>query len=155
MFGKTIYGLGTKVGKLFPTITATIRRMKREDGYSRPSNLLQEIEADLVVGKVCSRLMNEVPGCWAVSLHDAVYTVERWAETARAIMLDEYAKGGYKPTIRLERYGEALLRPLGGPEGDDPAAGSETLAPCPETILGPAQGQEWACEELCDEFDLV
>ena len=110
----TLYGLtknapalGEWMQREFPSVWAFIVHHKRRHGYKQLSRDMQKAESRLVIEGVCGRLMTEYPACPVVTVHDSILTTVDWLLTVRKVMLEEFAKLGLTPTIRIKRDSEA------------------------------------------------
>lgn len=82
----------TAFAKLFPWLAATLARERAlPDGGSILARRLQAAEAELIVGRVMPRATVELPGCRAVTIHDALLCQERFANSVSAIVEEESA----------------------------------------------------------------
>lgn len=86
----------------FPTIWRFIRSWKKKHGYKDLACQMQKAESKLVIEGVCGRLMREHPDCPLVTIHDAILTTPEWVDEVRRTMLEEFAKIGIHPTLRVE-----------------------------------------------------
>lgn len=86
---------------LFPNVYALIREKKADD-YTALAKELQRTESSIVIGGVATRCMAELPYAFIATIHDSVLTTARYAELIRGFMMDEFAKVGLAPTIRVE-----------------------------------------------------
>jgi hypothetical protein len=91
-------------GDAFPNVYASIRSMKADD-YCELAHRLQRAESDLMIGGVASRIVRELPDAWIATIHDSIVTTSGQAESVKAIMLEEFAKIGLRPTINTETLG--------------------------------------------------
>lgn len=89
-------------GELFPTVLDTIKAYKRDD-YRHLPRLLQSIEADLVIHRVCTRLMTDHPAVPVLTVHDSLLTTEDSEALVTSVLLDEAGKLGIRPAIKVKR----------------------------------------------------
>ena len=87
--------------RLFPSMMAAMARLKRGD-YRRLAHLAQRIESRFMFGRVLPRLMTEEPDLFVSTIHDSVLTTTGNGEYVRQVMLDEFAKLGVSPVVRVE-----------------------------------------------------
>jgi hypothetical protein len=88
-------------GAAFPSVYAVVRREKEPD-YTELAKNLQRAESGLMIGGVATRLMNEAPQIPVLTIHDSIMTTPEHAETVRSVMLEEFAKAGLRPTIKVD-----------------------------------------------------
>jgi hypothetical protein len=91
-------------GTAFPTVYAAVRQEKRRN-YADLAKNLQRTESGLMIGGVVARLMREAPHVPLLTVHDSILTHAEHAEAVGSIMLQEFAKAGLAPTIRIEDLG--------------------------------------------------
>ena len=87
--------------ELFPTVMEAMRRIKRED-YRKLAHLAQRTESAFMFGRVIPHLMRFRPTLFISTIHDAVLTPEGDAEFVRVVMLNEFARLGLSPQVRIE-----------------------------------------------------
>jgi hypothetical protein len=89
------------LNELFPTVMATMRRMKEGD-YRRLAHFAQRNESAFMFGRVVSRIMTEWPDLFISTIHDSILTTSGDEEFVRGIMLDEFARLGLSPQVKVE-----------------------------------------------------
>jgi hypothetical protein len=90
--------------ELFPAVMRDIRQLKRGD-YRRLAHFAQRIESRFMFGRVVPRLMELRPDLFVATIHDSILTTAGDAEFVRQVMLDEFARLGLKPQVKVEMLG--------------------------------------------------
>lgn len=90
--------------KAWPILGAIIAGRKMgKGGRSRLPVEMQGAEADLVIGRVVPRIMQELPGVPVLTIHDSLLIGARFANDATEIMRQEItARFGACPPVRLK-----------------------------------------------------
>lgn len=89
--------------RLFPEVAAYLHQTKDcRDGGSRLAKQLQYAEADLIIDKVCGRLRREDRVRFITPVHDSLIFVPEDADYIKAVMAEEFAKLGIRPTLEVE-----------------------------------------------------
>ena len=88
--------LTRKFGKLFPNVRHAIRYFKQDDYRDLPLRM-QETEATLMIGVVCSKLSDL--GLPFLPVHDSILTTSDHVEQVEAIIKNSFAEVGLHPTI--------------------------------------------------------
>lgn len=93
----------------FPTVTAFMADMKGEGDkhYKNLSHRMQASESKLIFGGCCRDLMDRHADVPIFTIHDSVITVPGCEGLVRAVLLDNFARLGVKPTLNREEYGAA------------------------------------------------
>ena len=86
---------------LFPTVDKVIRRIKYKD-YRHLPRLLQKVESDLIIHRVCLRMMLEHPEIPVLTIHDSIMVPSGDASLVQKIMMQEFNSLGLNPSLRLE-----------------------------------------------------
>jgi hypothetical protein len=86
---------------LFPTVMADMREIKRRD-YRRLAHFAQRVESAFMFGRVVPRIMRERPDLFISTIHDSILTRAGDAEFVRGVMLDEFARLGVRPQVKVE-----------------------------------------------------
>lgn len=86
---------------LFPSIAKVLANIKKED-YRKMAWMMQRAESDLIINKICRRIMEEHPTCFITTIHDSILTTEENAGLVEIIMKQEFDKLGLLPSIRIE-----------------------------------------------------
>jgi predicted nucleic acid-binding Zn ribbon protein len=81
-----------------------IRQLKRGD-YRRLAHFAQRIESRFMFGRVVPRLTELRPDLFVATIHDSILTTAGDAEFVRQVMLDEFARLGLKPQVKVEMLG--------------------------------------------------
>lgn len=97
-FGRKVSGL---FWELFPSVANIIANIKKDD-YRSLAWMMQRAESDLIINKVCRRLMVEHPKCFISTIHDSILTTEENVDKIKIVMLEEFKKLGLLPSIRIE-----------------------------------------------------
>jgi hypothetical protein len=97
------HGIAGELKQMFPQTIGYIKQIKNEDpdtkGYY--SILLQRLESEFILGKVCKRLHKEYPKAPIFTKHDSVYTTEEYRLKLLQIMHEESELlFGVSPTFR-------------------------------------------------------
>src|SRR5262249_12912380 len=87
-----------------PPVAAFLRDVRRKD-HRRAARLLQNAEATLFVHRICGRLLREHPDAPLLTKHDAVGTTPAHAVAVAGVILDEFAKLGLRPTLKVTGAG--------------------------------------------------
>jgi hypothetical protein len=85
----------------YPNILAIINDAKRED-HRFLANHLQQIEAELVIHRICAGLKEDHPEIPLVTVHDSIGTMEPYESIVEARMRAEFAREGLNPTFKRE-----------------------------------------------------
>ena len=89
--------------RLFPEVTNYLHRAKDcRDGGSKLAKQLQFLEADLIIDRVCGRLRRENNTTFVTPIHDSLVFLPDDADYIKAVMKDEFAKVGIRPTLEVE-----------------------------------------------------
>lgn len=89
--------------KLFPWLAATLARERAlPGGGSVLARRLQAEEAGLIVGGVMQRTAAELPGCRAVTIHDAVLCQARYADAIEAL-IGQKSKELFGVSVRVRK----------------------------------------------------
>jgi len=104
LFGKAhVNGRLTQAfGERWPTLLASIRSAKRGLGYKSVAQALQRLESVIMLDGVGSRLLREFPGLPFLTVHDSALLVAGAAGQIKTIMLEEFARWGTTPMIRVK-----------------------------------------------------
>jgi hypothetical protein len=86
---------------LFPTVMGTMRRIKSGD-YRRLAHLAQGIESRFMFGRVVPWIMELRPDLFIGTIHDSVLTSAADGCFVRQVMLDEFARLGLSPQVKLK-----------------------------------------------------
>ena len=78
-----------------------MRRFKRQ-GYRRLAHFAQRIESAFMFGRVVPRIMELRPGLFVGTIHDSILTTAGDAQLVRQVMLDEFARLGLSPQVKVE-----------------------------------------------------
>jgi hypothetical protein len=89
------------LGQLFPNVMHTMKEIKRLD-YCRLAHFAQRIESGFMFGRVVPRIMAERPEMFVGTIHDSVLTTAGNGEFVRQLILDEFAKLGLRPQVKME-----------------------------------------------------
>ena len=57
-----------------------------------------------MIGIICRRILDELPGTFIGTIHDSIMTTPDNADEVRAIMVREFQRFGLNPMIRMEAY---------------------------------------------------
>lgn len=88
-------------GKLFPSVNKVITELKHND-YKNASYKLRKLEAELIIGKVATTMINSGMGVF-FCVHDAIYCLVNDYEKTKKIILEQYANAGLKPSIKIDK----------------------------------------------------
>jgi hypothetical protein len=88
--------------QLFPSLAATLAARRVTKASSTGLALeMQRRETELVLGRVFPRIMAELPGCKAISIHDGILCQARFAESvAEIVRFEAQALYGVAPFVR-------------------------------------------------------
>jgi hypothetical protein len=89
------------LAQLFPTVMQAVRRMK-QGNYCRLAHFAQRIESAFMFGRVVPRIMELRPDLFISTIHDSILTPVGEAEFVRQVMLDEFARLGLSPQVKVE-----------------------------------------------------
>jgi hypothetical protein len=87
----------------FPEVWDFILKVKRKN-YKILSHLMQKAESDLVINKVCARIMEERPDVPILTIHDSVLTFRRHVEYVKGVLLEELRRIGLNGSVKVEDY---------------------------------------------------
>ena len=87
---------------VFPSVMACLRELKRDD-FRRAAHLAQRTESEFIIGRCVGRLRREHPGLFITAIHDSIMTTAGDEEIVRSTMMEEFARLGVHPTVRVER----------------------------------------------------
>jgi hypothetical protein len=85
----------------FPTVMRSMREMKRPD-YCRLAHFAQRIESRYMYWQVVPRIMELRPDLFVSTIHDSILTTAGNADFVQYIMLDEFARLGLSPQVKVE-----------------------------------------------------
>jgi uncharacterized protein (UPF0305 family) len=87
--------------KLFPNVAQIVSYYK-QDNHKNLANILQQAEAEIIIGKVIPRIAEK--NIYALTIHDSILTLEESAETVRDIIVDEFKNQyGLTPTVKIKK----------------------------------------------------
>ena len=92
------YKHATRFRTEFPGIWSILAEIKAGD-HTILARALQRYESSLVIGKVCRRIMTEMPDAPLLTIHDSLLTTAPVQDDFRRVLLDEYAAVGLSPTL--------------------------------------------------------
>lgn len=98
LFGKKVSPL---FWQLFPSVAKIITEVKKDD-YRSLAWMMQRAESDLIINKICRRIMEEHPKCFISTIHDSILTTEDNIQMVKDIMVAEFKKLGLMPSLRIE-----------------------------------------------------
>lgn len=90
--------LSTIFASMFPSVMDCIRALKKDD-YRHLSHLLQRVESDLIVHRVCGRLLYEYDALPVLTVHDSLLTPTQHLDTVISVLMEESHKLGIHPTL--------------------------------------------------------
>jgi hypothetical protein len=97
----------------FPNVHKCVTELKVEN-YKHLAISLQSTESRFMIDRIVPRLMNELTKAdFIATIHDSIVTNESASTKVASIMLDEFAKDGLKPSIKIEG-----IEPKGGFQQD-------------------------------------
>jgi hypothetical protein len=103
-FFKEIF-FGKKVGsyfwQLFPSVAKLLLDIKKSD-YRTLAWMMQRAEADIIINRICRRIMTEHPNLFISTIHDSILTIESGVGKIKTIISEEFGQLGLVPTIRIE-----------------------------------------------------
>lgn len=97
-FGRKVSGY---FWDLFPSVANIIAHVKKDD-YRSLAWMMQRAESDLIINKICGRIMEEYPKCFISTIHDSILTTAEHVDKVKSTMLEEFKKLGLLPSIRIE-----------------------------------------------------
>lgn len=89
------------LGELFPTVMQSLQAIKRPD-YRLLAHRAQETESMFMFGRVVPRITKSYPSLFISTIHDSILTTEENATLVQKVMLDEFAKLGLSPQVKVE-----------------------------------------------------
>lgn len=96
---------GKRVSKffadLFPTIAEMLVNIKKGD-YRKLAWNMQRAESNLIINRICRRIMQEHPDCFISTIHDSILTTQENILIVKQIMQEEFKVVGLNPKIRVE-----------------------------------------------------
>jgi len=78
-----------------------MQRMK-QGNYRRLAHFAQRIESAFMFGRVVPRIMELRPDLFISTIHDSILTPAADAQLVRRVMLDEFARLGLSPQVKVE-----------------------------------------------------
>lgn len=110
-----IYSANTSIGhnpaikifaQLFPHVYEMFKIIKKGHGNSRHLPiLLQKLEAELILEKICKSINKAYPGIPLFTVHDSIVTTEENVEVVKNFMLKILRKNiGIAPKLKVERW---------------------------------------------------
>jgi len=101
--------------ELFPAVMEDMRRIKRPD-HRRLAHFAQRVESAFMFGRVVPRIMELRPELFISTIHDSILAPAGDAGLVRQVMLDEFARLGVSPQVKVEPCSIAV------PLSPDPAS---------------------------------
>lgn len=101
----------------FPFVMDFLERAKRDD-FRRLAHAAQRIESQFIFERVIPRVMAERPDLFVSTIHDSVLTTVGNEGHIRQIMLDEFARLGMEPQVRIEPCNRRVSAVRGVERGD-------------------------------------
>jgi hypothetical protein len=89
--------------QLFPKVYQAVLHYKRHDYRDLPL-LMQEAEADLMIGTVCAKLVRDCRHVPFLTIHDSILTTPEHVQAIKVIMRDAFACLGLSPTFQITVY---------------------------------------------------
>jgi hypothetical protein len=86
---------------LFPKVMADAREIKQPD-YRQLAHFAQRVESGFMFGRVVPRIMELRPDLFVSTIHDSILTPAADAGFVRQAMLDEFARLGVRPQVKVE-----------------------------------------------------
>lgn len=103
-FYHSLYGILPSRLKLianrYPALANFIGRIKQTIGAATFAQLMQGIEADIVIDKTCGRLMIERPDMPVLTCHDSILVPEKDVEYVKAVLLESAATMILPPLLK-------------------------------------------------------
>ena len=110
---KRVFAFRKKFDELYPSVGACITAIKNErdndDAYKELSKRLTEIESEIMLEKVSMKLVEL--GVEFFPLHDAIYTVEEFTETAKKVIEEEFKGYGIIPGVEAKKVVPVKIKP--------------------------------------------
>ena len=85
----------------FPSVAVWIRNFKKGN-HARLAWAMQRAESKMVIETICSRIREERPACFILTVHDSLSCAPEDVEWVQAVMAEEFAKVGLYPKIRIK-----------------------------------------------------
>lgn len=103
-FRETFFGrrVSKEFYNLFPSIAQTLLDLKKSD-YRSLAWMMQKAESDLIINKICRRIMVEQPKCFVATIHDSILTTPENVTKISEIISEEFSNVGLLPSIRIEQ----------------------------------------------------
>jgi len=117
------------LGELFPSVMRAIGEMK-QGNYRRLAHFAQRVESAFMYGQVVPRIMAERPGLFVGTIHDSILTTEGEERYVRQVILEEFARLGVSPNVKIEATAGLPPRPP-GTRRPETRAGPENLPDSP------------------------
>lgn len=89
--------------QLFPTVMDAMRAVKTPD-FRQLAHSAQRIESAFMFGRVLPSIMQRRPELFVSTIHDSILTTAKDAEIVREVMLNEFARLGVTPQVRIESF---------------------------------------------------
>jgi hypothetical protein len=110
---KRVYAFRRKFDELFPSVGKCITAIKEErddeEAYKELSKRLTEVESEIMLEKVSMKLIEL--GVEFFPLHDAIYTVEEFTETAKMVIEEEFKCYGIVPGVEAKKVVPVKIKP--------------------------------------------
>ena len=87
----------------FPTVMKVIRELKKKD-YRHAPQLMQRVESDFMIHRVCGRIKNEYPEMRIITIHDSILSAGANMAIIKKIMEEEFSKMGVFPKLKEPRW---------------------------------------------------
>src|SRR5262249_42689912 len=88
---------------VYPTFAKFLKELKRKN-YRHSSHLLQNLEATVVIHRICGRVMRELPGIPLFTTPDSLLTTPGHVQAIKRIILAEFAELGVKPHLKTKEH---------------------------------------------------
>ena len=89
---------------LFPTVYSLIRAINKNGReHANLIRILQRLESWLVLEQVCGRLADRHPETFLISLHDAIYCIDKDVPLIRATFREVFEDLDFHMTVKTER----------------------------------------------------
>ena len=87
----------------FPSVMQVIKELKKKD-YRHAPQLMQRVESDFMIHRVCGRIKNEYPDMRIITIHDSILSAGANMAIIKKIMEEEFSKMGVYPKLKEPRW---------------------------------------------------
>lgn len=100
-FFNSVYDESLKFFELFPNVYKTIIDLKSTD-KDELNKRLQNMESKMIIDTIVTRIMKDRPDMFVTTIHDGIMIKRSDELYVSNLMMDEFNRLGFKPTIRAK-----------------------------------------------------